>query len=1158
MSIGAYQLITALHITKYALMGFNDPDSASLGVQCGQRSSQIRDNLSMLNLNSWDFDIFQVPTEELPFVALHLFESLDLLEFFAIPPDACLSFLFEIEAKYHVNYYHNFRHAVDVAHAVYLLITTTEAKHYVDNTDKCAILLAALCHDLDHPGLTNSFLIATDSALAQIYNDRSVLENHHAALASKILNKSNGILSYMNSKDSKRIRSIIISTVLGTDMSKHSDILKMASDSMKNNEVFQCCTIDNQLLLMQMILKCADISNITKPFHIGQKWSALLLQEFCHQGDQERQLNIEISPFMDRNTTSLPSLTIRFSDYFAQPLFEMLSFMLPATKNSCLLNLTRNRKLWESLENEYRENSLMGKSNTLTGESTLEINKCEESMITSDNVHYSKCVSNRDSVVRAHSFASEGRSLNMSFDGENNGAQVEYVACEIQRSPFARRILAILDSSLWQISMFLVTVYALFGEDLKHICFPKEYDPSFYMLSIISLCFFSVDLCGLSLVKPGYFLSTYFFLDFFASVSMIPEVLDLLSMLSIARTARAAKAGSRASRMLRFLRLFRVVKILKFGFNFKRFPCHEDTEIDNERENEGAADEDDLEKPSAIWNKMNESLSAKLVVGAMAMFIVIPLLDVPVSDNAVLAWMDALQSFCLGSISECSFLQGHPDNGLESALAMTWEAFLDFNDAEGYEMLYAACRPDCTVQWDDIVPLYGSKGHVAHEFREENEIFFVESNEIAIAGSKCSLCESIFSLKLENIEQAGYNVILTIFLIFLLGLWSLVISKDADYILIKPIENLTHLIKSLANDPLSFVRTQQKQQGLKHRSSIESLYKNEGEYETTLLASSFLKIANLLYVALGEAGMQIVKENLKEGSEFSPMIPGKRIQACFGFCDIRQFTDTTECLQEKVMVFVNHVADIVHDAVVKFGGAPNKNIGDAFLLVWKKNSFSDIGHTQIDGCAADRALKSFITIISNISSSKQLAIIASDSAILHRIPSYEVRLGYGLHIGWAIEGAIGSRHKVDPSYLSPHVNLSSRLEAATKQYGVNLLMSEDFFLSLEDSILIARCRKIDRVTVKGSIRPVSLYTYDYGIDRIDHSLSTSYSEYRSTFDDAVEKYIAGNWPLAISGLKRCVELWCDDVPARVLIEYIRENGSVSPVSWHGFRELTEK
>jgi class 3 adenylate cyclase len=65
------------------------------------------------------------------------------------------------------------------------------------------------------------------------------------------------------------------------------------------------------------------------------------------------------------------------------------------------------------------------------------------------------------------------------------------------------------------------------------------------------------------------------------------------------------------------------------------------------------------------------------------------------------------------------------------------------------------------------------------------------------------------------------------------------------------------------------------------------------------------------------------------------MMPGKKVVCIFGFCDIRNFTDATEVLQAKVMVFVNEIAEICHDTVNRMGGNPNKNIGDAFLIVWK-------------------------------------------------------------------------------------------------------------------------------------------------------------------------------------------------------------------------------
>ena len=54
---------------------------------------------------------------------------------------------------------------------------------------------------------------------------------------------------------------------------------------------------------------------------------------------------------------------------------------------------------------------------------------------------------------------------------------------------------------------------------------------------------------------------------------------------------------------------------------------------------------------------------------------------------------------------------------------------------------------------------------------------------------------------------------------------------------------------------------------------------------------------------------------MAKSGEVDPLISGKKILAIFGFCDIRNFTDATEVLQENVMVFVNEIAEIVHGTV---------------------------------------------------------------------------------------------------------------------------------------------------------------------------------------------------------------------------------------------------
>lgn len=93
------------------------------------------------------------------------------------------------------------------------------------------------------------------------------------------------------------------------------------------------------------------------------------------------------------------------------------------------------------------------------------------------------------------------------------------------------------------------------------------------------------------------------------------------------------------------------------------------------------------------------------------------------------------------------------------------------------------------------------------------------------------------------------------------------------------------------------------------------------------------------------------------------------------------------------------------------------------------------------------------------------------------------KMSFGLHIGWAIEGAIGSNHKIDASYLSPHVTLASRLMSATKQFGVQILFSGQIYDWLSNEIQ-ALCRNIDIVNVKGSKKAMRLYTYDMDLKKL--------------------------------------------------------------------------
>merc|ERR1712139_33785 len=156
------------------------------------------------------------------------------------------------------------------------------------------------------------------------------------------------------------------------------------------------------------------------------------------------------------------------------------------------------------------------------------------------------------------------------------------------------------------------------------------------------------------------------------------------------------------------------------------------------------------------------------------------------------------------------------------------------------------------------------------------------------------------------------------------------------------------------------------------------------------------------------------------------------------------------------------------------------NIGDAFLLVWRLSGQPSKKQQRL----ADMALISFVKIIATINRSAVLAEYRNHEGMLRRMPNYRVKMGFGLHTGWAIEGAIGSEFKIDASYLSPNVNMASRLEAATKQFGVSILMSHSH-IGLCNSNVAELCRLIDRVTVKGSKQPMRLYTIDIAYDDLD-------------------------------------------------------------------------
>ncbi len=133
------------------------------------------------------FDVFSYSEDELVHFCLLMLADLGLLSDFSLRLPKLQSFLVAVRLHYNANPYHCFQHGFSVMHFAFWMLRHTDAGLFLPKQEQLALLVAALCHDVDHPGTTNGFQIACESAVARAHNDQSVLEHHHAFVTFELL-----------------------------------------------------------------------------------------------------------------------------------------------------------------------------------------------------------------------------------------------------------------------------------------------------------------------------------------------------------------------------------------------------------------------------------------------------------------------------------------------------------------------------------------------------------------------------------------------------------------------------------------------------------------------------------------------------------------------------------------------------------------------------------------------------------------------------------------------------------------------------------------------------------------------------------------------------------------------------------------------------------
>jgi hypothetical protein len=215
-------------------------------------------------------------------------------------------------------------------------------------------IFASAVHDVDHPGVTNQFLINTKSDLALMYNDESVLENHHLAVAFKLLQADErNIFAHLSGKQTKTLRKMVIDMVLATDMSKHMQLLAdlktmVESKKVTGNNIIMLESYDDRIQVLQNMIHCADLSNPTKPLEIYIKWTDRIMEEFWRQGDKERDLRLEISPMCDRRVASVEKHQVGFIEFIVHPLWETWADLVYPDASAILETLEQNRDWYQA------------------------------------------------------------------------------------------------------------------------------------------------------------------------------------------------------------------------------------------------------------------------------------------------------------------------------------------------------------------------------------------------------------------------------------------------------------------------------------------------------------------------------------------------------------------------------------------------------------------------------------------------------------------------------------------------------------------------------------------------------------------------------------------------------------------------------------------
>lgn len=888
-------------------------------------------------------------------------------------------------------------------------------------------------------------------------------------------------------------------------------------------------------------------------------------------------------------------------------------------------NLGSDKRLKENLAEDDSDNRIKNEDDDFKSENKIDRNEIDPSSSrrNKENSYTSKEKINEDeSFDKKSQNDNDNKSKEESMIENQNFSKSRISANEnevVEEKTLKQKINNILDSFTYTIIMTALTVFVLFADDIKNLSTDKYADDPFSIVTAILFGYFFIEFVVQCIVIDEYVWSFFFYLDFLSTISMILDLSwfyaflissisgdttdtkngsKIKNLVSIAKASRAARIGSRAVRILRVLRIIRLVRISKI-YKASSKLGNEMEAIEDKLNKKMHKKKDAENSESKIGKKLSDLTTKRVVVLILSM-----ILSVIVFDSGFYFNPENSMYFGMKIFNEFT-------NFDDGALNLTFNIYVNEHLNISTPIIYA--------EVNNLT--YGSNNYDFLRYDEKLEV--IESCINFLSFNETSNCYALFDNRKVFQLNSLLNIIKTIIICIILIGANIMFSNDTNELVLEPIENMIKKIKNISNDPISAIEKNEEIDYQKDMLDKEdnknccSKSVNKESLETFLLNKTLTKIGTLLALGYGEAGSKIIIKNMnnennenndEENDEnlINPMVSGNKVMAIYGFCDIRNFTDTTEVLEEDIMLFVNEIAEIVHNITHENFGFANKNIGDAFLLVWKfedqhieyDENMDIIGLKQCKQVSelVDSSVIAFIKILAKIQKSYQLNKYRNNDKLRNRISNYSVKLGFGLHLGWSIEGAIGSVYKIDASYLSQHVNGASKLEEKTKEYGCHIIISDDIAKHMSENArnnlrIIDVINLIDEeetkiYTIDLDINALSIEEEDYNeyqdfdlklekrykkkkllLDILNNK-SNVWENYENTDNDyhimrnkfsqnffdlynkGFEAYIKGNWKDAKSFLEACNnELDTPDRPATRILSIMSKHMFVMPEGW---------